>query len=62
LAHNLALKIGEAPAWKTSDFLAKEEEDTRIIIATAQAFTDVLNNEVPLYWKDNSRIANNPLI
>jgi hypothetical protein len=53
LAQNLTLKIGEAPTWKTADFLSKDGEDTRVMLATARAFIDILNNEVPLYWKND---------
>ncbi|KAJ2956562.1 hypothetical protein NQZ79_g7597 [Umbelopsis isabellina] len=51
LAQNLSLNIGEAPNWNLNDFLASEGEDTRIILATTRAFIEVLQNEVPLYWK-----------
>ncbi|KAH8554128.1 hypothetical protein BGW37DRAFT_483561 [Umbelopsis sp. PMI_123] len=53
LAQNLTLKIGEAPYWKTTDFLASEGEDARVILTIARSFIDILNNEVPLYWKDD---------
>ncbi|CAO3692213.1 unnamed protein product [Umbelopsis ramanniana] len=56
LAQNLTLKIGEAPNWKTADFLSKDGEDTRVMLATARAFIDILNNEVPLYWKNDRNI------
>lgn len=51
LAQNLSLRVGEAPNWKTTDFLASDGEDTRAILATARAFIDILQSEVPLHWK-----------
>ncbi|KAI9019557.1 hypothetical protein CLU79DRAFT_757777 [Phycomyces nitens] len=52
-AENLNLKIGEAPRWTPSDFLASENEDAHLLMEIAKQFSNILTKEVPVYWAPN---------
>ncbi|KAL0082157.1 hypothetical protein J3Q64DRAFT_1722020 [Phycomyces blakesleeanus] len=56
-SENLNLKIGEAPRWTTSDFLASETEDAHLLMEIAKQFANILTKEVPVYWAGNNNQA-----